>query len=623
MTLFHGNLPENLPGHYGEYLVAQKLKEISFPELEAWFNIDHLPGTPELDLILFDPKNGLYLIEIKSFKIDQIVSSRSDGVTTTDEKRPVINPIQQIRRNQISLMNYFKVLSNNSKENVPFIQTSILWSMIRKEVWLEKFPDAYNQDLSHKMIFSDDLTSSASLSWRLDHLRKHPLLGVHPSFEKNYENKITFVRNVLKSNPYSNISKSKISEIKAPSLKSQEKANEFKFGAKSYVKIFRGPPGTGKTTILREIGLNHARDGAAVLYLCFNKVLAAEQRREFQILGEKNENKGFVHSHDIYQFFQLYNKGIYADLDWSTKIDMLLESENFRQLEYDTILIDESQDLEYAVFEMLKHITKKNYSLFISYGKGQELYNQDQEVSPAPFLKELMQNNENVITLNRPFRSSRAPFFVAQSFYTHAPDFEKGVDFLKKFSDAKQCVEPELALEFSIPPTPDEIEIQYYLNEEMRYSVVKEKIKYILKKINNNYEDFMILVGPESSSNIKNGSSYSDILKILHELEAPYTDYVPNEKRREISTNVKICTLNNSRGLSANFVLILDFEECQNWVEKRKKGRADFRATTKNLGYITLSRAKKSSIILLDFTKINDSCNFLIKTDAWIKDKLN
>ena len=95
------------------------------------------------------------------------------------------------------------------------------------------------------------------------------------------------------------------------------------------------------------------------------------------------------------------------------------------------------------------------------------------------------------------------------------------------------------------------------------------------------------------------------------------------DKIREISTNIKICTLNNSRGLSANFVLILDFEECQNWVEKRKKGRADFRATTKNLGYITLSRAKKSSIILLDFTKINDSCNFLIKTDAWIKNKLN
>ena len=123
--------------------------------------------------------------------------------------------------------------------------------------------------------------------------------------------------------------------------------------------------------------------------------------------------------------------------------------------------------------------------------------------------------------------------------------------------------------------------------------------------------------------NIKNGCSYSDILKILNELKAPYTDYVNSDNRREISTNIKICTLNNSRGLSANFVLILDFEECQNWVEKTKKSRAGLRATTKNLGYITLSRAKKSSIILLDFTKINDSCNFLIKTDAWIKDKLN
>jgi superfamily I DNA and RNA helicase len=493
--------------------------------------------------------------------------------------------------------------------------------MIRKEVWLEKFSDTYNADLSHKMIFSDDLTSNSSLSWRLDHLRKHPLLGVYPSFEKNYENKITFVRNVLLTNPYSNISKSKISEIKAPSPKSQEKANEFKFGLKSYVKILRGPPGTGKTTILREIALNHAREGAAVLYLCFNKVLATEQRREFQILGDKNENKGFIHSHDVYEFFKLY-AGILPEMDWSTKIDKLLESENFKQLEYDTILIDESQDLEYAVFEMLKYITKKNYSLFISYGQGQELYSRPQEVSPSPFLKNLMQNSENIIRLNRPFRSSKAPFLVAQSFYENAPNFEKSVVWLEKYTDNKQFVEPELALEFSIPPTPDEIEIQYYLNDEMRYSFVKDKIKYILKKIDYNYEDLMILVGPESLKYRKIGNSYSDVLKILEELNAPYTDYVLPDNRKEISNNIKISTLNNSRGLSANFLLVLDFEECQNFVEKRKKLSADFSPTTRNLGYITLSRSKKTSIILLDATKINDSCNFLIKTLTWINDKL-
>ena len=69
---------------------------------------------------------------------------------------------------------------------------------------------------------------------------------------------------------------------------------------------------------------SHAREGAAVLYLCFNKVLATEQRREFQILGDKNENKGFIHSHDVYEFFKLY-AGILPEMDWSTKIDKLLE----------------------------------------------------------------------------------------------------------------------------------------------------------------------------------------------------------------------------------------------------------------------------------------------------------
>jgi hypothetical protein len=132
----------------------------------------------------------------------------------------------------------------------------------------------------------------------------------------------------------------------------------------------------------------------------------------------------------------------------------------------------------------------------------------------------------------------------------------------------------------------------------------------------------MILVGPESLKYKKIGNSYSDVLKILEELNAPYTDYVLPDNRKEISNNIKISTLNNSRGLSANFLLVLDFEECQNFVEKRKKLSADFSPTTRNLGYITLSRSKKTSIILLDATKINDSCNFLIKTLTWINDKL-
>jgi stage III sporulation protein SpoIIIAA len=81
------------------------------------------------------------------------------------------------------------------------------------------------------------------------------------------------------------LSKSMSTEISRPVQDSKRIADKYALGKPHKVSI-QGPPGTGKTTILREIGLRNLAAGAKVLHVCFNKVLAADQKREYQILRQ-------------------------------------------------------------------------------------------------------------------------------------------------------------------------------------------------------------------------------------------------------------------------------------------------------------------------------------------------
>ena len=92
MATIHTPLPEDVPGHHGEYVVGQTLKEFSNPGLELWFNVNYIAGVTDLDLILLDNQAGYYLVEIKSMKIDAIQEFTNSTFilkTNLEKKHPV------------------------------------------------------------------------------------------------------------------------------------------------------------------------------------------------------------------------------------------------------------------------------------------------------------------------------------------------------------------------------------------------------------------------------------------------------------------------------------------------------------------------------------------------------
>ena len=103
MATIHTELPQDRPGHHGEYIVGQTLKTFSNPGLELWFDVNYIAGVTDLDLILLDNQVGLYLIEIKSMKIDAIQEfTMTDFVIRQSKKDspkiPTTHRILEIKR---------------------------------------------------------------------------------------------------------------------------------------------------------------------------------------------------------------------------------------------------------------------------------------------------------------------------------------------------------------------------------------------------------------------------------------------------------------------------------------------------------------------------------------------
>lgn len=618
--IIHTALPPQKHGHFGEFEAGQLLNEIDSDDLELWFNLDSLPGVPEIDLILYQPLSGLYLIEIKSFKIDEISEVKNGELILKNSNsknsniNESVNPISQIRRAQIALMNYLKNFElKKSNKSFPFIQTTILFPRILKESWLQKFNSRENIELSKKIMFMDDINSVTSLNWKLEDLRNYPLLGVHPDFKRDHGPlKIEFVRSAIKSRIFTQIEESKKIEILKSNVDFSDKyAKKYPFSERNKIQIFKGAPGTGKTTILRQIALDHSKEGAAVLYLCFQKVLAAEQRRELEILRQKNNKKGFIESYDLWEFFSKFNNRINIELAWDEIVDLLLESENFRNLEYDTILIDESQDLPYAAFEMLKHIKKSDASIFISFGNGQELFKRKGEKIPAPWLSSFLEKEENVTFLRRSFRNSALPFRLAQSFWENALDVEKNNLWIDKKFDLNPNPENTLPIEFDVVNKFQDFIIEYCPNKEFQkeilYQLISKEIKY-LENINKP-NDLLIIVGNQTSKN-----SIEDVIAVLNKLEIAHTNLTLVENRRIPTDLVKIITQINSRGLTAEVVIVLDFHEIINWTKLKKIQDSEFDVSINNLGYICLSRAKSKTILLVNTEFQNEATNFVMKS---------
>ena len=614
MATVHTDLPRDASGHHGEYVVGQTLSKFSNPGLEIWFDVNYIAGVTDLDLILLDNQVGYFVIEVKSMKIDAIKEfTWSSLVLHPDQKRQ--HPVVQLRNGSLSLRGHLKKFPQmRAKGDIPFIQSTVLWSEITRKEWKSRFDRSEVLGFEEMCIFKDDLESYNKFVISLQRLWEKPILGVRaPNNARSTHGSIDAFRQALKPEKHKIVvSTAMADELKRPAKESKGVAEKYEPGKKHMVSI-QGAPGTGKTTVLREIGLSNLAAGGQVLYVCFNKVLAADQKREFQLLRKNVEDYGFIDVFDVWELYKAlgHEGGLRTEKRILENVETYLASdEGKKSVKYDVILVDESQDLTQTLFEVLEKVARPATSWFIAYGKGQELQNLDSEDSSqtswlANFLLKATPEHRR-----RSFRNSPKAFLIAQSFWEKYSDISQAKEWITEKFKQQSPDDPQFELDLGLPQTKNDFRIEMLPQGVLRKAAIKNLILSALEDAKQAKRGGDLLIGvikPPSSTPAEDAiavkSSYEYVIDVLTEISEEFSlgfhDLIPSENRREVPEvgAIRLVSLQNIRGLSASHVIIFDLFQLEKWAEGTGKS---LRPPLINLGYIALSRSKASTTVVLE-----------------------
>ena len=304
------------------------------------------------------------------------------------------------------------------------------------------------------------------------------------------------------------------------------------------------------------------------MHVCFNKVLAADQKREYQIMRKSVEEYGFI---DVFDIWELYKElghatGIKGEEQVVENIREFLQSDEGKNfVKYDVILIDESQDLRDGFCQVVEQIARPNAAWFVAYGKGQETNNFfKDETHPSPWLKEYLAKAD-ANHLKRSFRNSTKAFLLAQSFWEKFPQLEEAKVWLKGKFSQQTSAENQFELDLEIPQTKNDFKVELLPSEKKRKSAIKNIVLTAIEDSRraNRGEDLLVAVlapsmkKPEESEDPVS-SGYELVKEVLEDVSREFAiefhDLVPKENRRDVPKigAIRLVTLQGIRGLSAS-----------------------------------------------------------------------
>jgi len=608
--VIHTKLPQNVDGHNGEYELGQTLSTFIGQGLEFWFDLNFLPNVPDIDLMVFSKRVGIFVCEVKSHTIQQIGHYSATDFIRYDGA-PQSHPVKQVRRTSQQLKTFHSrmIKEDSSTAAVPFFQTTVIWSRITRAQWNQRFTSPALRAQAKSFVFQDDLLNARMFIEKLSEFSKLPLLGIYPPINRSKERSgVTSLTTYINSAQQEQKRSIKaISDKPADVAYLEKELKKYPFGEKHSV-IMAGPAGTGKTTFLLQLGMQHARDGGSVLYLCYNRALATEVQQQVQQMRHEEVMLGHI---DIYDQFALYEnlapeiKHLGHEATAADVILCLKQLPMDEVVKYDTILIDEGQDIDGNAVTLAEYLSTEKTSWFASVSKGQELYGFETEREyPCSELQKVMQDAKKP-TRNRLFRGGEIPFLASFAFQKFAPNFDK----VQKFIDEKVLTSRfhvgEDDRQNELPTQAKSLTLSYLPGDPVNFQkAVRTAVIEALQDVKNTEgsADLLIVVFGERSP------TYPIVKAALREAKVRIHDLTQEDNRRIVAPagSVRIVKAMGSRGLSASHVLVFDFDYIQNWCEE-KPGRAP----AVNLGYVVLTRSHNSTKVFVNVDNINETVAFL------------
>ena len=618
------DLPPDKEGHRGERALAKQLIGLGDDKAHYWFCLDYLPGVKDIDILLYHEIAGLFCIEVKSVFLNMLEEfdfqkCKIDGRGQDD------GPNNQAYRAMETLMRYLGGNYRFAGIKLGFMKSTACWPKIAREEWKRSWDNSEIRRLSDRMLHSEDVMSGPHIFVeRLKEISRNPPVRGGNNFTFNH--KPHFLASLIEA------MNERGRKIAAPSDLEKLRVIEEDVSKRTRQEVplkectrimYSGYPGTGKTFKLLQIASYHARNGKNVLYACFNKTLAADIRRILSYSENLAKCENTPDVFDVWDMIRYYEKGN-DDIDAKTltehhklredkKFDDAaavlvgdMRKRNLRLSTYDTVLIDEAQDMKDWALEMLDMHAHTNSNICVAAGSGQELYGTS-SLWLQIFLEDIsIPEKHRPRQLKRNFRNTKPVFLVAQTAFSTNLERAKIPTFLK--GKVKQPLgDEDQELYFDRPEgrlpaivNIDENIERYAWHDDDQHSqrwdehMVDEYGRIIAEQLSELKEDqrpFDILILVPNAKGKERDWSH----KALERLGIVFMDYTVESRRRDIARPemVRLCTYHSSRGLEGQRVVVFGLEDLDGLAKNTS-------AKPANLAYVVLSRSTFELIICVN-----------------------
>jgi hypothetical protein len=350
----------------------------------------------------------------------------------------------------------------------------------------------------------------------------------------------------------------------------------------------------------------------------------------------KGEQAGTLDVVDIYDLLQTYAAQYDIQVraedaeEWGQLITEDLKNRPDSVERYDTLLIDETQDMRDWMLGMLELHAHDQTTICVASGRGQELYGQE-----GSWLKRFRDETDkegHSIGLRRNFRNYRSVFQMAHVFYTCELTLEK-IDkavepFRKQIADNSELPEFDRAQgpkptivrldEFELHNVDEDSAFFPELQRECRVKEYARIIREQLDRLEKDERPLDLLILVPNCKGLE--AQYARAaLQLVHNdrPDTGYIDYTDEDRRRDTAQPhmIRLCTYHSSRGLEGHRVVIFGLEGIE-------KLAANVEADPPNLGYIALSRSLFECVIVVR-NAVPDAEQRVIRILETIRSKLS
>ncbi|WP_254063427.1 3'-5' exonuclease [Rhodanobacter sp. L36] len=456
----------------GEKRVSERLEQKLEDDYLLWYDVPVGVKQRHPDFVVFHPRRGLLVLEVKDWKVDTIRHADSTQFTLVTDRGLVkeTNPLLQARAYALEIgvvlerdpaLRHPEGSRHTGKLIMPWA-----WGVVMANITRKQFDEGALGDVlpDHLVICRDELYETVDAEAFQERLwamfpQVFPVTLTLPQIDRVRWHLFPELRVEAGSGQFGLFgpTDAAVRPLEIPDLvkvmDSQQEQLARSIGGEH--RVIHGVAGSGKTMILGFRAMQLARDmGKPILVLCYNKTLAA---RLEQLIGER----GLSEKVQVYNFHKWCRKMLVAyneplpSGNGKVFADALppaviagVDRGQIPRFQYGAVLIDEGHDFEPEWYKLIvQMIDPATNSLLVLYDDAQNIYgNADRRRISWKSLGVQAQGRTTILKLN--YRNTLEILSVARVFASELlqsrGDDDDGVPLISPESAGRRGALPEL-----------------------------------------------------------------------------------------------------------------------------------------------------------------------------------